>query len=146
MSLRPRITLRTSGKSKKSPGKFRIWGMGESGGDIFTVNLKKRKAHKLSRITLLDFELTFRFHFGRTENTHHYYDFRISGRLHASQNQLFLVWRRQMTQNNWRIRPNLFWIVLFLEDFVYGSLNILEIEKFEKMWRGAGQTTNWRSV
>ena len=59
----------------------------ESGGIILTVNFSKRVAQNLRRIVLL---WTSNFTLGKQQN-HYFHDFEIFGRVHDSQNQLFLI-------------------------------------------------------
>ena len=65
-------------------------GSGEVWWAIFTVNIIRRLTQKLRRIILLQF-VTFRIHLRKDrKKTHHFHDFRISGRAHDSQNQYSL--------------------------------------------------------
>ena len=112
---------------------------------IFIVNLITRLAEKLHRIILLDLGLvTFRIHFGKTQQVINFMFFGPSGHDHDSPNQLFLIWETPRYFESPRKNHQTKHIFGHLRMSEIGTLKIFEktgpkhpevpLDKFLKIW------------
>ena len=96
---------------------------------IFMPIIMKRIAPKLRRFILLHFGLmTLRFHYWKTMNPHHLYDFGIFQRVLSSPNHTICLWRPQDTTRKQEVQTYFKQILCLLK---YKLWNIETFESFE---------------
>ena len=79
---------------------IRIWGLGGSGGFVFSLIFIRSLAKKLSRLTLLHFGLiTLHINFGKNPGSHYFHEFRIFDVTMKPKTNYVQLWRHQITSN-----------------------------------------------